>query len=91
VPLLWLLVVRWYVKAKKRIALARPKKLAGRRHTLFNPLRRDAVFLSAIAVVTSAAGAIMRPENWIIKVFVMDWIVLAIFMLLARRSRWRDA
>src|SRR5438552_14005854 len=44
VPLLWLLVVRWYLKVRKRITLARPKKLAGRLPTRFNPLQRDALF-----------------------------------------------
>src|SRR5260370_20460440 len=41
VPLLWLLVIRWYVKARERVALAKPKKLAGRRPTTCNPLKRD--------------------------------------------------
>ena len=90
VPLLWLLVVRWYLKAGGRIALARPKHLAGRRPATFNPLQRDAVVLSALAVVTAAVWAIMRPEHWIVKVSAVLWIALFIFMWRARRSRWAD-
>jgi hypothetical protein len=88
VPLLWLFVVRWCVKAKKRIALARPKKLAGRRPTTFNPLQRDVLVLSALAVVAVTVWAIMRPEHWIVKVFAVFWIALLILMWLARSSRW---
>jgi hypothetical protein len=91
VPLLWLLVVRWYLKAKKRIAFARPKKLAGRRPTAFNPLQRDALVLSTLAVVTAAVWSIMRPEHWIVKVLAVLWIALMIFIWMARRSRWEDA
>jgi hypothetical protein len=91
VPLLWLLVVRWYLKAKKRIALARPKKLAGRRPTTFNPLQRDALVLSILAVVTAAVWAIVRPEHWIVKVIAVLWIALWIFMWIARSSRWEGA
>jgi hypothetical protein len=88
VPLLWLLVVRWYVNASKRTALARPKKLAGRRPSTFNPLQRDALVLSVLAVVTAAVWAIMRPEHWIVKVLAVLWIALMMFMWMARRSRW---
>jgi hypothetical protein len=90
VPLLWLIVVRWYVKARKRIALARPTRLAGRRPVTFNPLQRNALILSALAVVTAVVWAIKRPEHWIVKVFAVAWIAVAIFMWMARRSRWAD-
>ncbi len=91
VPLLWLLVARWYVKARERVAVASPKKRAGRRPAMFNPLKRNAMVLSALAVAAAAAWTIMRPEHWIVKVFVVGWAAVMIFMWMARRSRWAAA
>jgi hypothetical protein len=91
VPLLWLVVVRWYMQARKRVALARPKTLAGRRPATFNPLKRDAAVLFALGVIAAAVWAIIRPEHWVVKVFVVGWVAVMIFMWMARRSRWVDA